>query len=377
MLEVNMLEKGKINAGEFLVIVTTFTIGSAILVAPAPLANQAKQDAWIAYTVTVLISISFIFLYNQLASLYPSMTYVEYTVKIFGKWIGKIIALLYLFYIYHIAAAALREIGDFCTTTILVETPIQMIIIIFLLTSLIAVRLGLEVICRSTVIFFPWIIMLLFILFLFLMPQIKLVNIEPVFGEGLKPIIRGAYHNLTLPFLEFSVFLMITPYVTDQAKMKKSFYKGALIGGFIITIVVAFSLLVLGADLTARQAYPTYMLGKKIKIGTFLQRIEVIVAIIWMLTLYFKLTICYYGVSLGLAQVLGLKNYQILLFPLAFLLIPFSILSYPNIVYFENYVAQTLPQFSLTIGLIFPLLLLVIGKVKTRSTSKTTKQPVN
>ena len=84
-----MLEKGKINSGEFLVLVTTFTIGSAILVAPAPIAVMAKQDAWIAAVFTLLISLFFIFVFNQLATLYPSKTYVEYNEKIYGKWIGQ------------------------------------------------------------------------------------------------------------------------------------------------------------------------------------------------------------------------------------------------------------------------------------------------
>src|SRR5947209_2981984 len=60
----DMLEKGKINSGEFQVIVITFTIGSAILVAPAPMAAAAKQDAWIAAIFTLLITLLFIFVFN-------------------------------------------------------------------------------------------------------------------------------------------------------------------------------------------------------------------------------------------------------------------------------------------------------------------------
>ena len=116
----------------------------------------------------------------------------------------------------------------------------------------------------------------------------------------------GSYTNLGLP-LQLGILLMIIPYVTNT-EMKKSFYIGFLIGGIIINHLIALSILVLGANLTARQAYPSYMLGKKISIGTFFQRVEVIVAIIWMFTLYFKITICYYGLSLGLAQLFGLKN---------------------------------------------------------------------
>ena len=373
-----MLEKGKINAGEFLILVIAFTIGGTILDTPALITKVAKQDAWISYGLTTFVGLFFIFIYNQIATLYPSMTYVEINEKVFGKWIGKIIALLYLFYFCYLSAAMLRDVGDFFTTEILIDTPIQIIMILFLLTSLIGVRLGLEVISRTAVIFFPWIIALLFMLFLFLIPMIKVENIQPILGEGIKSIMKGSYHVLGLPFLELAIILMITPYIPEKAKMKQAFYKGTLIGGLLLTIIIMLSILVLGSDLTARQTYPSYMLAKKISIGNFLERIEVIVAIIWILTIYFRLTICYYGLSLGLAQVLGLKSYKILLFPLAFLIGTFSIFSHPDIIHFNNFTAKTWTPYSLTICFFLPLLLLVVGKMrKIRSASKANKLPVN
>ncbi|MBZ5753796.1 GerAB/ArcD/ProY family transporter [Metabacillus rhizolycopersici] len=369
-----MLEKGKINAGEFLILVIVFTIGGTVLVAATGLAGIAKQDSWVADPLTILISLFFIFIYNQLATFYPSMTYVEVNEKIFGKWIGKIAALLYLFYFFILSSGVLREIGDFFTTHILVDTPIQMVMIMFLFTSLIGVRLGLEVICRTALIFFPWIVMMLLMLLLFLIPEIKLENIQPIFGEGMKPIIKGSYHILGLPYLELAILLMVTPYVTEKATMKKAYYRGMVIGGIFLFITVAFCILVLGSEITARQAYPSYILGKKISIGGFIERIEAVVAFIWVFTVYFKLTIINYGLSLGIAQVLGLKSYKILLFPLAFLIITFAIFSYRDIVHFHDFVGKTWTPYSLTICFILPLLLLVIGTIrKKRSAPNTTK----
>ena len=371
-----MLEKGKISSGEFLTLVIVFTIGSTILDIPSLLVGIVKQDAWIASALTSFVSLFFIFIYNQIATLYPSMTYVEINEKVFGKWIGKIMALPYLFYFYYLSAGMIRDIGDFFNTQILIDTPIQMVMIMILLTSLIGVRLGLEVICRTALIFFPWIVVLLFMLFLFLIPEIKLENIQPIL-EGLKPIIKGSYHILGLPYLELLIFLMITPYVTEQAKMKKAFYRGTLIGGIVLTILVLFIILVLGSDLSARQFYPAFTLAKKINIGGFLNRIEVILGVIWIFSIYFKLTICYYGLSLGLAQVLGLKSYKILLFPLVFLIVTFSTISHPDIVHFHNFTAKTWTPYSLTICFFLPLLLLAFGKIKKKySASNVTKLTV-
>ncbi|KKI90067.1 hypothetical protein WQ54_23415 [Bacillus sp. SA1-12] len=370
-----MLEKGKISAGEFQVLVITYTIGSSILVAPSLLAKLSEQDAWLASILTLLIGIAFVLLYYRLSVLYPAMTFVEYNEKILGKWFGKLNSLLFLFYFYYLSSGLLREIGDFLTTQVMVETPIEMIMTLFIIISLFGVKLGLEVICRTALIFFPWVIVLLFLLLLFLIPEIKIEYIVPIFGAGIKPIMYAAYSNLGLPYLELSIFLMITPYVSEIVKVKKAFFMGTLIGGIILSILILSTILVLGPDFTQRNGYPSYILGKKISIGDFLERIEVIVAIIWFFTMYFKLTICYYGVSLGLAQVLGLKNYHILLYPLAILIIAFSIIAHPDIVHFHHFVAKTWSPYSLTICFFLPMLLLVIGKLRKKAEASKSFNP--
>ncbi|MEH7180003.1 GerAB/ArcD/ProY family transporter [Neobacillus vireti] len=372
-----MLEKGKVAAGEFSIIVFTHTVGTAIISLPALLAAIAKQDAWIAAAITILSGLLIIFVYNQLISLYPSMTYVEMNEKILGKWFGKLASVLYLIYVLIIISGGYRAIGDFFTTQIMIETPIQVIIILIVLTSVIGVRLGLEVICRTALIFFPWVILLLSMLFLLLIPQLKFENIQPIFGEGIKPIISGSYHHLGIPYLQLLILLMVSPFVAEKSDIKKSFYKGTVMGGFTLSLIVLFSILVLGPEFTSRQAYPTYVLGQTISIGKFFERVEVIVAITWVFTIYFKVTISYYALTLGLAQLFELKNYQILIFPLSFLIVSLSIFLLPNVSSINYFNANTLTPYSLTICFILPLLLILVGKIRKKqsSASNTTNHP--
>lgn len=365
-----MLEKGKINAGEFEIIVIIFTLGSSILIGPSLLAAYAKQDAWIASFLSLFIGLFFIFLYNQLSSNYPKMTFVEITEKILGKWVGSAVSFLFLFYFLIISAGLLREIGDFLTTQIIVETPIQMIMIAFIIISMIGVKLGIEVISRTAIIFFPWMILMLILLFLFLIPEVEISNIQPIFGEGFQAITNATYRSLGLPYLELFIFLMITPFVTDKHKSKKAFYKGTIIGGVIMSILIIFTIVVLGADFTTRHAYPSYILGKQISLGTVIERLEVIVAIIWFFSMYFKLTICYYGITLGIAQVFKLNNYKILASPLAFSQVTSALILYPDTVYFKDFLVKTWTPYSLTICFFIPCLLLITAKVKKNKMNK-------
>ncbi|CAM4320397.1 spore germination protein [Paenibacillus alkaliterrae] len=359
-----MLEDGKIGVRQFTVLVTIFTIGSSILVAPAGLASEAKQDAWIAAILGVGVSMVFVWLYNTLGTRFPDMTLAEYSEHILGKWAGKIVSLLFVSYFFILAALLLREIGDFMTTQIMPETPIQSIHIIFIGVVLMGTRLGLEPLTRASEIFFPWIIGLLFFLVMALTTEIDFQRMEPILGEGIKPIMRGAFPFLGLPFLELVVFLMIFPYVNKTKEAAKALFVGTLIGGIVIIVITMLTIIVLGSDLAARQIYPSFVLSKKVNIANFLQRVENIMAGIWFLTIYFKLTICFYASALGLAQTLKLRDYRVVTFPLGMILVVLSLVASPNIVYFLTFVKEIWTPYSLTYGLLLPLILLGVAAIR-------------
>jgi spore germination protein KB len=356
-----MLENGKIGVRQFTVLVMIFTIGSSILVAPSGLAHAAKQDAWIAAILGVGIGLLFVSLYNALGKRFPHMNLVEYSEEVLGKWLGKTVSLLFISYFFVLAALLLREIGDFVTTQIMPETPIQAIHILFLGIVVMGARLGLEPLARSAEILLPWVIMMLLFLVLFLSPELEFQKIQPVLGEGIKPVLQATFTFLGLPFLELVVFLMIFPYVNKTKEVGKAFWVGTLTGGMFLIIISAMAILVIGADQTARNIYPSYVLAKKINIGDFLQRLEAIMAGIWFITIFFKLTICFYATALGLAQTLKLKEYRPLLLPLGMILLVLSLVASPNITYFHTFIAKIWTPYSLTYGLFLPLLLLGVG----------------
>ncbi|HEY0827215.1 MAG TPA: endospore germination permease, partial [Bacilli bacterium] len=258
------------------------------------------------------------------------------------------------------------EISDFMATQIMPETPIQATMILFLGIVVIGVRLGLETIARTAEIFLPWIIMLFFIMVLFLLPDIQIEKIQPVLEEGIKPVLRASYTFVAIPFMELAAFLMILPYVNEKHKLTKNFYFAAWIGGMVTIVTTVLCILVLGAEVTTRSSYASYVLAKKISIGDFLERLEVIIAIIWLLTIFFKLAICFYGVALGLAQMLKLKDYRPLLLPLAMILVVLSIIITPNVIHYNFFTARIWPLQDLAFGCLLPLLLLSVDVIRKR-----------
>ena len=354
----------KINTRQFMLLVTLYIIGSSILIIPAGLAAEAKQDAWIAAILTLIIGVLLVVFYGFFIKKFPDMTLVEVNEKILGKWIGKMLSLSYFSFVFLLAALVLRNIGDFFTTQILVETPIQVIFAVFMVVIIMGTRLGIETIARACEIFSPWIFFLLVLLIVLLLPEVQFQNFQPIFDEGFKPIIRASIPFIGLPFLELIAFLMIHPSVDQKKSVSRAFLNGTILGGILLFIIIAMTILVLGADFTARNTYPTYILAKKINIGNIVERIEVIVAIVWMLSIFFKLVILFFASACSLAQVFHVKSYRPLLFPLSLIMLVLAQISYPDIIYMQEFVSKTWTIYAAMYGIITPILLLLIARVR-------------
>ncbi len=360
------MENGIIGIRQFTIIVTLFTVGSSILISPAGLTAEAKQDAWIAAILAVSIGLLTVYLYSALVRQFPKQTLVEMCEVIFGIWIGKIVSLLYFSFFFLLAALVLRNIGDFMTTQVLPDTPLLFIIMIFLAAVIMANWYGLETIARAGEIFFPWVMIFFCAMVIFLLPQIRLIQLEPYLGGGFRPIIRASLPFIGTPFMELIVLLMVIPYVSCTQKANRAFLMGTLIAGVILIIISLISILVLGAGVTARQMYPSYDLAKIISIGGFLERLEVIMAGIWFITIFFKLTICFYASAFSLAQIMKMKEIRPLLFPLGMIMIVLSIVSYPNTSYFHNFVSKIWFTYACTFGFLIPACMIGTAVIRKR-----------
>jgi spore germination protein KB len=359
-----MIERGRIGVRQFTVLTILFTIGSSILIVPAGLAEVAKTDAWIAAIVGLVGGLLLVQLCNLIAARFPRMTLVQIIHEVFGQWLGKAIAFLYFVYFYLMAALVLRNISDFLTTHVLVNTPIQMIHIFFLLVVILGLRNGLETFTRTAEIFLPWVMLFFVIMIVLLPPNFEPKNALPVFGYGIKPIVQASLPHIGTPYMELVVFLMILPFVKQSRKARRAFFVGVFIGGMMLVIISLLSILVLGADVTARQLYPSYSLAKKISIGNFLERLEVIMAGIWFITIYFKLVICFYASTMIFSEMFRFKTAKPLYLPFGMIMIVLSIIVYPNVSYFMNFASKTYLPYAVTYAVIIPAALLLVAMIR-------------
>lgn len=361
-----MIEKGKIGLHQLMVLTVLFTVGSSILIMPAGMAHAAKQDAWIAAIAALAGGLLLALFFHAVSALYPGKNLAEIAEQSLGKWFGGAVALFYFVYFFILSALVLRNIGDFITTQVLPNTPIQFVHTLFLIAVVMGIRNGIEVFTRTAEIFFPWVLFFFATMAVLLPPKFEPGYVSPLFGYGFKPILHAALPVIGTPYMELVAFLMILPYVSSPKKSRSAFLVGVAIGGSMLVVIALLSILVLGPDLTARQMYPSFSLAKKISIGSFLERLEVIMAGIWFITIYFKLAISFYASSMIFSRLFRMKAARPLYFPLGMVMIVLSIVAYPNISYFLEFANIVYLPYSFVFAVFFPLLMITVSSFKKR-----------
>ncbi|GMK40390.1 germination protein [Paenibacillus sp. CCS19] len=358
-----------LRADQFKKMVFLFTIGTSIILIPSTLASDAKNDAWIVIILGSLVGMILIGLYLALSYLVPGKTIVEICFAVLGRWLGLAASLLFFQFVFVLTILVMRNLGDFLTGSMFPETPISAIHLVYLLVAIMGVRYGLPNIARTMDIFYPFIVFLFIIFALLLLPELHFNNLLPVLVNGVSPIANASYSYISFPCLEFVIFLMIFPKVEQGKERGKAFLKGALLGGAVLFVITLLCLLVMGAEMTASNMYASFELAKIIKIGEFLQRIEVIIAVIWFVTSFCKLIICFHIMIESFSQSFKLKDSRPLLLPWGMVVLAESILAAPDMGYLLSFDRYSWTVYAFTFGFAFPVLLLLAAIIRFKPTT--------
>lgn len=359
-----MMKPNGISGLQFFILTFGFTIGTSILVTPSGITHVAREDAWIASLVSLLINLAMVLLYLALSRLYPGQSFYNMLESIIGKWPGKLLTLIYLFYFISLTGSLLGNLGFFISGEVMPETPPEVIQIIFLIAAVISARKGIIILARVGELIFPWALFLLLILILALLPQIDWNYIRPVLEDGWMPVLKAGLH--ASGFQEVIVLMVFLPLVKQKKTRERSYFWGTVAGDLALSAIVLLSVLVLGIEQTENSTFPAFALAKTINLGNTLQRVEGILITIWILTYFIKISVLILALLQGLRTLFGLKRQNHLIYPLSALFLIIAWNTHINTVYIHEIIANVWQNFSSMHLLLVPAVLYIIALVRVK-----------
>jgi spore germination protein KB len=355
------MEKAKVSVIQLFAMMFLFELGSALVVS---LGSNAGKDAWLAILLGLCGGIVLFFMYYFLFRQYPTLPLTGYARKIFGKYIGWLIGLVYTVYFLYAASRNLRDFSDLLLTSTMPATPLLAINILMVLAICYVLNLGIEVVGRTAEVLIVILILLgLMGNFLVLVSGgVSINKLQPFLENGWKPIITTAFPLITyFPFAELFVFTMILPYLNRPEFAKKVWLSALISSGLILSYTAALNVSVLGFEEVGRSNFPLLSTIGKVNLMEFLQRLDAIVVFTFLITMFFKITIFFYAAVIGMVDLFKLKIHQRMILPAGVILTFLSMMIASN---FAEHIeeGQTITSYYIHIPLhiIIPFFMIVI-----------------
>lgn len=360
------INNAEITSGQAAKLLFLFALGSAALILPTAVTSIAKQDGWISMLLAGPFNYFILIIYLALAERFPNLSLAQYAEKVLGVWGGKLLTLLYIFFFLLLSALVLRNISDFLNLSVLPLTPEWFIDVTFMIVIIYGVLLGIETIARTGEILFGWGMFVIVIVLFSLFNQFDFHNFEPFLFNGWQQPIKGMYPILGFPIAEFVFITAIFPLVKkqDRKKLRRSLKLSAGAITFVSTLITVFLVGVMGVSEASRSPFAVYDMAKNINIEEILVRVEILVAMVWIGTVFMKLVLCVYVLAVLTAQMLKLTTYRPLVVPYSFIIVPLALMVYRNAAHTQVFAMGVWTIYSLFHGFFLPLVVLVIAVIR-------------
>ncbi|PWW04768.1 spore germination protein KB [Paenibacillus cellulosilyticus] len=297
-------------------------LATSILSVPSITMHYAGHDMWLSPIWGSLVGFIVIGISLGIYRLYPNMTIIQSSVKILGWLPGKVFGLAYLVYLPHLTGLIIREYGEFIVNNALPRTPLFIVMGTMVIVCSLNVRLGIEVVGRTSQIFVTIITALLLLTFLLLMKELKPEELLPVFEDGVLPSFLGSIAPAAW-LSEYMVIAFLLPYVNHKRQLGKVMM-GSLLFTTAIMIVTNLVCLFLIGDITDSFAFPMLIAARYITIADFLQHIEAVIIAVWIFGIFVKISVFLYIFATTTAEWFGLDDYKPVVAPLSFLCLAYS-----------------------------------------------------
>ncbi|OPJ59661.1 GerAB/ArcD/ProY family transporter [Clostridium oryzae] len=349
-------------------LIMLFEIGSSTLFA---LGISAKQDAWIAIILALLIAYVLLAIYIKLQNKFPKKNFIEILILVLGSPIGIALSILYGAFFIYCSSRNMHDFGLLMQMTFLNKTPVIVIHGILMVTSLYIIFLGLKVLARTSEIMFPTVIFFITLSFILVLASAKVdfKELSPILSNGIKPILNTVFPDLVnFPFGEVFVFSMYWCYMNKDINKYKISAIALTFAGMLIMLSTIITISALGVGYTSIATIPLLDMIKMINIGNFLTNLDALGVTIIFIGGFYKMLIFFYGAVLSFSTIFKMKNIKTITIICGAFVVLYSSKFEPSYAY-HIWLGHkiSLPYLFNTYQVILPPLILIIYYLKNKA----------
>ncbi|PQP89493.1 GerAB/ArcD/ProY family transporter [Paenibacillus sp. AR247] len=290
-------------------------IGPLVSIVGALVIGQAAVQAGIiSAPIVIVVSAAGIssFVTPPLRFGYPMrMLLTQFSRKLLGGWIGRIVILPYFVAWLLLSGDVLRSFTDFIHLTILDQTPIWILMVMIMALAVYLTGIsGITGIGRFCELAGPVTFIALVLTFLLNVTNTKLLHILPIIGDSSWQEVFKASLPPASFFGESFMLLVLLAFISSNKKIYVKALSSIAFTAIMVMLATVMVLLVFGPYVGMELRFSYFMLVRSINILNFIQNVDVLVIFIWIFGVFAKISLYLFITSYEMAQWLQVKNWK-------------------------------------------------------------------
>ncbi|GGG13417.1 GerAB/ArcD/ProY family transporter [Paenibacillus abyssi] len=253
-------------------------------------------------------------------------TLITATEEILGTFLGSVVNFAYFGFFFMITFIVLREFSEILVTDILPRTPLRIILLTLLIPVAAIAHSGIETLGRICWLTVGLIVASVVIMLIGgLMTHTEPHALSPFWGTGKSRVLTMGVVKSSL-FSELLVFGFLMPRMRKAKEWGKAAWWCIAVSSVILFCTTIVYLYIFPYPSATRINVPLLEISRIIILGRWIQRVESIFLVVWLISIVIKLSVALYCTAATLSQMMRLPKHQPLVFPLAISIYSFAML---------------------------------------------------
>lgn len=312
----------------------TFTIMFVFLLGTSLIFGTPRlvEDTWLVDLISLVPSCALLMFYTYLIVAGKSTDLYSLLYETWGRFLGKLLILGYTVYFLYIASRNIRDMIELIKTTLLANTPEELLILLFSFLIAYASSGGLPTIGRIAIPISGMVILFFVILAVLLgvSGSVDTERLLPLLSKGISPVLNATWNStIWFPYGEIVVFLVFLNGLGEPRQFRKLGLASMICSCIVLTFSSLLQICTLGKENMRFSVFALLDAARQINIADFITRMDALVAFIIFFSVLLKCSIFLYAGTKGAAYVFK-KSYTKFSLPCAILIGGYSILVTDN-----------------------------------------------
>ena len=246
-------------------------------------------------------------LVTKFFKLFPNSDLIDICEYTAGKVVRNIYTTSLIVYLFIVSAFVIRIFAESLVLIYFPNMDVDMIVLIFIVITALMNILGFKSIARASVIIFPIIIVAFIFVFVSSTSSFVPERALPILGYGASKTFITGLSNI-FAFSSALVITMLAPYINDGSRMTKISFISVFIYGLSVLGSVITMLYVMPSVSDMNNTLAIYILAKRVRLGTFIQSIDAVFILIWMLLIFTYLAIIMHFILASFKRIVPIKH---------------------------------------------------------------------